>query len=233
MKISYAEANASYFASIVHASTIGRKARHGKILLWQQNNAEPRFARTLRAAQRGDEECFAQLWRQFHPALYRYLRASAGNAAEDLAADTWLQVARTLSRFEGDEPSFRGWLFTIARHRHIDWRRSQARHRESIVESRQLESVPNDDDTHRLVEESRGTDRALMLIASLPPDQAEAVALRVIAGLDVARVAEMMGRSPGAVRVLTHRGLRTLAAVVQEQEARAEVRPPTPDGTVV
>jgi RNA polymerase sigma-70 factor (ECF subfamily) len=59
--------------------------------------------------------------------------------------------------------------------------------------------------------EHLGTAAAVELIAALPPDQADAVALRFIADLDVATVAKMMGRRPGAVRVLTHRGLRTLA----------------------
>jgi len=49
------------------------------------------------------------------------------------------------------------------------------------------------------------------VVATLPPDQAEAVALRVVAGLDVDRVAEIMRKRPGTVRVLTHRGLRRLA----------------------
>ena len=52
---------------------------------------------------------------------------------------------------------------------------------------------------------------ALALIGSLKADQAEIVALRVIAGLDVAAVAKVTGKSPGAVRVTAHRGLRELA----------------------
>jgi RNA polymerase sigma-70 factor (ECF subfamily) len=48
-------------------------------------------------------------------------------------------------------------------------------------------------------------------MATLPADQAEAIVLRVVAGLAVDRVAEIMGKRPGAVRVLTHRGLRRLA----------------------
>ena len=69
-------------------------------------------------------------------------------------------------------------------------------------------------DTAELVVEQADTRRALALIATLPPDQAEAILLRVVAGLEVAQVADIMGRSPGAVRVLTHRGLKTLAARV-------------------
>ncbi len=55
------------------------------------------------------------------------------------------------------------------------------------------------------------TRAALDLVATLPPDQAEAIILRVVAGLDVSQVAELMGKRPGTVRVLTHRGLRRLA----------------------
>jgi RNA polymerase sigma-70 factor (ECF subfamily) len=55
------------------------------------------------------------------------------------------------------------------------------------------------------------TDDAINLVASLPAEQAEMVALRVIAGLDVAAVAGIVGKSPGAVRVSVHRGLRALS----------------------
>ena len=51
----------------------------------------------------------------------------------------------------------------------------------------------------------------MALIATLPPDQAEVIMVRVVAGLDVAEVARMLGKRPGTVRVLAHRGLRRLA----------------------
>ena len=59
--------------------------------------------------------------------------------------------------------------------------------------------------------EGVSTRAALAQVAMLPPDQAEAIVLRVVAGLEVQRVAELMGKRPGTVRVLTHRGLRRLA----------------------
>src|SRR6266511_3291378 len=59
--------------------------------------------------------------------------------------------------------------------------------------------------------EAIATRAARALIAELPPDQAEVVTLRVVAGLDVAQVAEIVGKRAGAVRVLAHRGLRRLA----------------------
>lgn len=182
------------------------------------------FDRLLERAQGGDEDAFAALWRSYQPGLLRYLRVMAGAEADDLAADTWVQVVRTLDRFAGDERDFRAWMFTIARHRHIDWRRRVARTGSTPVNSDVLEARPSKDDTQLVVEERQGTEAALAVIATLPDDQAEAVSLRIIADLDVATVAEIMGRPAGTVRVLAHRGLRRLAEKV--------AAPPVPTGAV-
>jgi RNA polymerase sigma-70 factor (ECF subfamily) len=149
------------------------------------------------------------------PELLRYLRIAAGSAGEDLAAETWVQVARKLVGFTGNETAFRAWLYTIARHRHIDWRRQLARRHELPVESEHLDRHPATEDPVAMVEAKMSTDAALALIASLPSDQAEAVMLRTVAQLPVAVVADIMGRPPGTVRVLCHRGLRRLARTLE------------------
>jgi RNA polymerase sigma-70 factor, ECF subfamily len=166
----------------------------------------------VKAAAAGDPEGFAVLWRSLHPAVLRYLRVVAGPAAaEDVASETWLQASRDLHRFHGDGPAFRGWLFRIARHRAIDERRRAARRPEQPAESLDADAAPARDAAAEALERS-GTGWALALIATLPPDQAEAVMLRVVAGLDVATAARVLGKRPGAVRVATMRGLRRLAA---------------------
>ena len=78
------------------------------------------FAAVLAAAQDGSEAAFSVLWRDGNPALLRYLRVTAPDAAEDVAAETWVQVVRGLPGFRGDERAWRGWLFTTARRRAID-----------------------------------------------------------------------------------------------------------------
>src|SRR5262249_58618851 len=70
------------------------------------------FEEVLRAAQGGSGEAFSRLWRDGNPALLRYLRVMVPGAAEDVAADTWVQVVRGLTAFRGDEQAWRGWLFT-------------------------------------------------------------------------------------------------------------------------
>jgi RNA polymerase sigma-70 factor (ECF subfamily) len=166
----------------------------------------------LRDAAHGDETAFARLWRDSQPPLLRYLRVLAGESAEDVASEVWLEITRGLPRFRGGEPEFRSWLFTTARRRVIDLHRYSGR-RPAIVTSdlRDLDrSAPGDAATAAF--ERMSTDAALDLIATLPREQAEIIVLRVIACLDVGQVAELVGKKPGAVRVAAHRGLRTLAA---------------------
>ena len=175
------------------------------------------FIGSLRGAQRGDQDAFARLWREFQPGLLRYLRVKSGAAAEDLAADTWLRVVRALPTFEGDEGGFRGWLFTTARNRLTDWYRKGSRHDEFVSEVSLFAALPSGSDVELDAEEHSATDAALALIAELPADQAEAVMLRIVAGLEVSMVAAIMDRSPGSVRVLCHRGLRKLERTLERE----------------
>jgi RNA polymerase sigma-70 factor (ECF subfamily) len=174
----------------------------------------------LRRAVKGDETGFAVLWRALQPAVLRYLRVVCGDAAEDVASETWLQAARDLSSFTGDVTAFRVWLFRIARHRGIDDRRRAWRRREEtsdVVEPATGEAVR--DVVHDVVERS-GTEWALDVISSLPADQAEAVMLRAVVGLDVANTAAVLGKRPGAVRIAAMRGLRRLAEHPQVRQRR-------------
>jgi RNA polymerase sigma-70 factor, ECF subfamily len=171
----------------------------------------PSFSAVLAAAQGGDEQAFVALWRDLQPAVLRYFQVVAGEAAEDLAADTWVSVIRGLSRFRGDEQNFRTWVFTTARHRAIDWRRQAARRPVASFPVELLADRAAPDDPVAAVLEAQSTRAALALLAELPADQAEVVALRVLGGLGVAEVARITGKRPGAVRVLAHRGLRRLA----------------------
>jgi RNA polymerase sigma-70 factor (ECF subfamily) len=173
------------------------------------------FSGSLRAAKEGDEDAFAAIWREFQPGLLRYLRVKAAPAAEDLAADTWFRVLKALPSFDGDVQGFRAWLFTVARNRLTDWYRT-GDSRPLSIDLANLAVLPASNNVESEADEHSSTERSLVLIARLPPDQAEAVMLRVVAGLSVQVTAEIMGRSPGSVRVLCHRGLRRLEDVLAE-----------------
>jgi RNA polymerase sigma-70 factor (ECF subfamily) len=172
----------------------------------------PSFPSVLAAAQRGDAEALGKLWSDLQPRLLRYFAVAASAEAEDLASETWLGVIRGLDRFQSGEPAFRAWVFSIARHKLLDWRRRAARWATEDMPPNGLVERAAPDDPAADALEGLSTRAVLAEVAALPADQAEAIVLRVVAGLDVQRVAEIMGKSPGTVRVLTHRGLRRVAA---------------------
>ena len=177
------------------------------------------FGVTLASAQAGDEAAFACIFRDVQPALLRYLRVIAPEP-EDVAGDTWLQVVDGLARFRGEEPAFRAWLFTIARHRAADACGSRARRPAVPLETSELEVSAAEQrltspDAADQALEAVATQTSMALIASLPRDQAEIIMLRVVAGLDASDVARIVGKSSGAVRVAAHRGLRRLASQVE------------------
>jgi RNA polymerase sigma-70 factor (ECF subfamily) len=120
--------------------------------------------------------------------------------------------------YRGDAAGFRVWLFRVARHRALDELRKASRRKEDngdVTEYVTDWAAP--DDTESAAAEREDTERALRLIARLPKDQAEAVLLRVVAGLDVAQTAKVLDKRDGAVRIAAMRGLKRLAAILAEQ----------------
>lgn len=190
------------------------------------------FEGILNAAQDGGEWAVAALYRWLHPALISFLRARAGDNADDVASETWLAVARALPSFSGDETAFRSWVFTIAHRRLIDHHRASARR----PPTRSLSRAETDGDDTTLdlpgaadpagdVEAAlTGMEAVRRIVDLLPPEQAEIVLLRVVAGLPVGEVATITKRRPGTVRVLQHRALRRLADRLEPREVGATTR---------
>lgn len=206
---------------------MGRSA-HGRFarcrLPWIHGPAQPRdrgaggvtgsgsaFEATLRAAQAEAEWAISALYRDHNPRLLRYLRTQAPSEYADIASDSWLDAARNLKAFQGDEDQFRGWLFTIARRRLIDHRRARGRRPVDPVVHAALEQLSTESAEQAAFAERLGDEAAARILDLLPPDQAEVVLLRVISGLDIDTVARMTGRRPATVRVMQHRALKSLA----------------------
>jgi RNA polymerase sigma-70 factor (ECF subfamily) len=183
--------------------------------------ADQSLEQALDLARRGDDAGFTVLWRTLHPPLLRYLTVRGDEAPEDIAAETWLQVVRDLRGFRGGVGEFRAWLFTVARHRAIDQGRARAaRPVVPVAEPRDGREPAPSAEQHAVDREA--TTAALRLVASLPAEQAEMVMLRVVAGLDVAAVAELVDKKPGAVRVAVHRALKSLSRDLQARSAASD-----------
>ncbi|MGW1292679.1 RNA polymerase sigma factor [Streptomyces sp. NPDC002533] len=167
------------------------------------------------AAQDGDEDAFRAVYRAVHPRLLGYIRTLVGEPdAEDVASEAWLQIARDLDRFSGDADRFRGWAARIARNRSLDHLRMRSRRPAIGGDETELTTRAAESDTAGDAIEALDTDRTMSLIAQLPQDQAEAVVLRVVVGLDAKSAAQTLGKRPGAVRTAAHRGLKRLAELL-------------------
>jgi RNA polymerase sigma-70 factor (ECF subfamily) len=179
----------------------------------KETAGETTLSQALTRARAGDEAGFLVLWDALQPRLLRYLQVVGCDDVDDVAGETWLQVVRDLPKFKKDSADeFRAWLFTIARHRAIDAARSRRRFRDKVLAAEPVPPpVTSDNPVEDEVFHQLSTRQALAMVAALSKDQAEVVALRVIAGLDTDAVARLLRKSPGAVRVALHRGLRTLS----------------------
>jgi RNA polymerase sigma-70 factor (ECF subfamily) len=180
---------------------------------------EPDFDALLHEAKGGSAAALGALYRRLFPSVLAYLRARDPNDAEDLTSEVFLNVAEGLQRFTGDESSFRGWVFTIARRRAVDATRRRARRATDPVPIESLTQMPDKVDTADEVAARFETDAAAAIVRRLPERQADVIMLRVIAGLSVAETAAALRTRPGTVRVLQHRGLRRLAELLDEDAA--------------
>ena len=127
----------------------------------------------------------------------------------------WLAIAERLHQFDGDVLAFRGWAFSIARRRLADHRRQAARRRTDAAPLEVLDRAdPTLDPSGIVLDELAGDGAAAFVTRTLPADQAEVVLLRVVAGLEVDQVAALLGKRPGTIRVMQHRGLRRLERVL-------------------
>jgi RNA polymerase sigma-70 factor (ECF subfamily) len=186
------------------------------------------FQATLVAAQAGAEWAVAALYRAHNPRVLRYLRAQEPRDHADIAADTWLDAARNLGTFTGTEDAFAGWIFTIARRRLTDHRRARRRRPVDPAPDGTFAGLASPSAEAIALTGSLGDDEARRIVELLPPDQAEVVLLRVVAGLDVEAVARLTGRRPGTVRVVQHRALQRLAKLLGAERNGREA---TSDGT--
>jgi RNA polymerase sigma-70 factor (ECF subfamily) len=175
----------------------------------------------VHAAQAGDSEAFRLLYREVQPKLIRYLSFLVdSDDAEDIASETWLQATRDFHKFHGDIDNFRGWMSTIARHRAMDHLRKHSRQPPAVpMPVEEFSYFASADDTEARAIESITTDDAVKLISTLPKDQAEAVMLRAVIGLDAKTAAQVAGKRAGAIRTAAYRGLKTLAKRLGVPEA--------------
>jgi RNA polymerase sigma factor (sigma-70 family) len=168
-----------------------------------------RFEATLSAARDGAEWAWAALYRDLAGPVTGYLASRGARDAEDLASETFLQVARNIQRFEGGEAAFRSWVFVIAHRRLIDWRRSHGRRPATVP------ITADDGERSGGDVEVEAIDRVVTAelqdaFEKLTEIQRDVLVLRIIGRLTLEETASVVGKRVGAVKAAQRRGLLAL-----------------------
>lgn len=181
-----------------------------------ERNDEELIAR----AKSRDPHAWAQIYERFSSQLFSFFLNQSRNRelAEDLTASVFVDALNSSASFSGDLPALRSWLFRIGRNNLIDHFRKERRAvMQDIENTDPAELVRSGPVENPEADAVAGAQRSLVLraIERLAPDQREVMLLRLVGGLTSAEVAEIVGKTVGAVKQLQHRALLSLGKQLQ------------------
>ena len=192
-------------------------------------------AADLVAARRREPAAVTRIYTAYAPALFRFFMAAVGDRhqAEDLTGTAFVSAIESLPKFRGPVGALGGWLFQIARHDLYDHRRRQARSRIEPLEDNlnEVAVIAGAEDPEELAITRLEGGRVLAAMGELSPDQREVLLLRMGGGLTAPEVAEILGKTAGAVKSLQFRGLASLARILglRSPDQTQEQPYPSPD----
>lgn len=174
------------------------------------------FPEVLSAAQAGADWAWQRLYESVAGRVRSYAAAQGAVDPDELTGEVLLHLVRGLDRFSGDESAFRSWVFVIAHHRVIDDRR-RARRRRDLQQRLQVDAGQgaDDDPLARLWPEDWAE-----RLGRLSDGQRTVLLLRVVSGLSADEVGRVIGKKPGAVRVMQHRAVVRLQEICAAEVTR-------------
>jgi RNA polymerase sigma factor (sigma-70 family) len=170
----------------------------------------------LAAARAGDQGAVRDIYEWLAPAVLGYLRAKGVADPEAVTSDVFVAVLPQLARVTGGPTGLRKLVFSIAHARMVDDHRERSRRGEA--DSYDAENDPRVvESAESSAQETLATQRVVAILDLLPADQREVLSLRIIADLSIDQVAEIMGKSSGAVKQLQRRGLIVIRQALAER----------------
>jgi RNA polymerase sigma-70 factor (ECF subfamily) len=163
----------------------------------------------VRRAQEHEQEAFAELYERYFDKIYRYCVIKTGNRteAEDMAQQVFLKAAKSISSFKWKNVPFSAWLYRIAHNQLVDHLRKKSRQQSLPLDEAVAVSDSNPQKTTEL---KMDIEEMIVATRGLTAAQREVISLRFAGELPIARVAEIMGKSQGAVKALQHSAIIAL-----------------------
>ncbi len=175
------------------------------------------FESVLVAAQEGSEWAWDILVRDIAPRLVGFFRTRGVDDPEGLAGDVFVDLARNLAKFDGDEAGFRSWVFVIAYRRMSDEWRKQKRRPSETPSGLTVDPTKAAPSAEAVAMDTLGSVEAIRMLDVLTSDQRDVISLRVVAGLTLEETAQAVGKPIGAVKALQRRGLAALRKEIERQ----------------
>lgn len=152
-------------------------------------------------------QLFAAAYSRYAAPVLGYLRSQGVEDPEAVTQDVFLALYPRLTRIQGGEAGMRTLLFSIAHARVVDHHRRRSRSPVLVEYSaREDPRSTGSAEDHML----NGSTGALALLSTLPAEQRNVLALRIIADLSLDETAKMMDKTPGAIKQLQRRALIAL-----------------------
>ena len=163
----------------------------------------------VRRAQKFDQEAFAQLYERHFDKIYRYTALKIGNYAdaEDMTQQVFIKSLQSISSYKWRDIPFSAWLFRIAHNQVVDYLRKKSRQPTASLDNVLAISDSNPQQT---TEDRLSTEQLMSATRKLTPVQQEVISLRFAGEMPIAQVAEIMGKSPGAIKALQHSAIVAL-----------------------
>lgn len=179
-------------------------------------------ARMVVRIQKGEKDLVGPLYLRYFDRVYAYLRITLQDSheAEDAAQAVFMRVLEALPGYERRDVPFRAWLFRIVRNDAIN--RLRQRQRLTVEAPDELAergervgaAAPAGEDAIDWI----GDARLLAMVERLPLSQRQVVVLRYMMDFNTVEIAELIDRSPEAVRQLHHRAMRYLRQRITRPE---------------
>lgn len=171
----------------------------------------------VRRATRGDTAAFGEIYDIYVDRIYSFVRARLNDPhdAEDVTAIVFTKAFEAVGAYDSRGIPFGAWLFRIARNATIDHVRRSARVPEPC-EDLEDKIGPSDVLIEDMVARKVDSEAIRTCVERLTEDQAAVIACRYYFDLDVRQTARTLGRTPGAVKALQHRAMRSLAKMLEE-----------------
>ena len=167
----------------------------------------------VKRAKQQDEESFARLYEEYFDKIYRYVALKVGDKmeAEDITQQVFLKAIKSISSFKWKGHPFSAWLFRIAHNQVVDYYR-KSKKRVSVALEENL--IAADDDPSEIFERKLDIEKLASATKKLTLAQQEVISLRFAAEMPINQVAQVMGKSEGAVKALQHSAIVALRKVM-------------------